>query len=630
MSRRFDFRTLAVAGALAAVLAAPIAAADSISIGPEILAPTSTESLPLPVMRLAESLSIEPARRMVAAEEGARDQLEALREWNRSGKLPTRVAIHRQVASPLAPRILAADWSLRGSKAHDGGWLASSPRGALVWGAAIEVPEARALRVRLDEVRLPEGTRLWVYGTFDQAYYFDLSHRTSEGSVWSPMVLGDRIHLEVEVPDAYRGTAFSFDLGEVSEYLVAPAGALPSFGGAAAAPESGAENCLAFGSCFDAADYPGIEAARGYVVQQFFEDGGGGYICSGGLLNDFDPATQKPWMLTAAHCYDGLNIADVESSIDPWYRYVATGCPPTGSTLLQGPIGGDVVVVRPAPDPDVALVLMNSTGIPAGLVLGGWSTAHVGNNEVLHRISHPYACIPGLSCGAGDEIILPQMYSRHTTDTTPTYDCTAVGIGQAEFIYSTTTLGTTAGGSSGSPVARSDGTIVGQLLGKCQAGNTDDCAYSMFNMLDGRLEASYSFLAPYLNPSAGGPCVPSATVACLGSGGRFKVEGFAFDFQTPPNQYAMTIAQVNGGENLSDDSAVFWFFEADNWELLIKVIDACSPPFNAYWVYYAATTNVEFHVTVTDTLSGLSKTYDSVAGPPAPAVTDTNAFATCP
>ncbi|MEM6457328.1 MAG: hypothetical protein AAF772_19730, partial [Acidobacteriota bacterium] len=51
----------------------------------------------------------------------------------------------------------------------------------------------------------------------------------------------------------------------------------------------------------------------------------------------------------------------------------------------------------------------------------------------------------------------------------------------------------------------------------------------------------------------------------------------------------------------SHDSAVFYFFAPDNWELMIKVLDACDSPFNSFWVFTAATTNVEYTITVTDT-----------------------------
>ena len=52
---------------------------------------------------------------------------------------------------------------------------------------------------------------------------------------------------------------------------------------------------------------------------------------------------------------------------------------------------------------------------------------------------------------------------------------------------------------------------------------------------------------------------------------------------------------------MSARAGLFWFFNENNIEMLIKVLNACVPPFDRYWTFYAATTNVEFTVTVTDT-----------------------------
>jgi hypothetical protein len=47
-------------------------------------------------------------------------------------------------------------------------------------------------------------------------------------------------------------------------------------------------------------------------------------------------------------------------------------------------------------------------------------------------------------------------------------------------------------------------------------------------------------------------------------------------------------------------------------------------------VFFAATTNVELHLTVTDTQTGKIKTYFNPLGTAAPPIQDTSAFATCP
>ena len=63
----------------------------------------------------------------------------------------------------------------------------------------------------------------------------------------------------------------------------------------------------------------------------------------------------------------------------------------------------------------------------------------------------------------------------------------------------------------------------------------------------------------------------------------------------------------------SDDTVLFWFFDEGNVELAVKVLDGTV--INAHhWVIYGALSDVEYTVTVEDTRSGETKTYDNEAG----------------
>ena len=79
----------------------------------------------------------------------------------------------------------------------------------------------------------------------------------------------------------------------------------------------------------------------------------------------------------------------------------------------------------------------------------------------------------------------------------------------------------------------------------------------------------------------------------------------------------------------SSNSGIFWFFSSDNWEVMVKVLNACGLN-NRYWVFSAATTNEFYRMEVFDVRAGVNKIYFNYPGPPAPAVTDVDAFATCP
>jgi hypothetical protein len=118
------------------------------------------------------------------------------------------------------------------------------------------------------------------------------------------------------------------------------------------------------------------------------------------------------------------------------------------------------------------------------------------------------------------------------------------------------------------------------------------------------------------------PCLPDQTTHCL-SNGRFRVTA--------------AWADANGNEGdgnailPSADSGEFWFFDAGNTELLIKVLDLCAnPQFNNFWVFAAGLTDVEVTVTVTDTASGQVEVYGNELGEAFAPVLDTAAFATCP
>lgn len=121
-----------------------------------------------------------------------------------------------------------------------------------------------------------------------------------------------------------------------------------------------------------------------------------------------------------------------------------------------------------------------------------------------------------------------------------------------------------------------------------------------------------------------GPCPPSAPDTLCLVDERFTVRANWRTLNGPRGK----AAKVQGVA--SDDSGLFYFFNPDNWEMLIKMVDACDDPFNHFWVFYAATTNVEFTVTVTDTQEDVTRVYTNPLGTPAQPIQDTQAFATCP
>ena len=115
-------------------------------------------------------------------------------------------------------------------------------------------------------------------------------------------------------------------------------------------------------------------------------------------------------------------------------------------------------------------------------------------------------------------------------------------------------------------------------------------------------------------------CAGGETTLCL-QDSRFELTG------------SWSTAQGTSGPiravPITDDSGLFWFFDAANLELLVKVIDGCAIN-DRFWVFAAGTTNVEWTLQVRDLPTGTTKTYHNPQGVDTAATTDTEAFASCP
>jgi hypothetical protein len=107
---------------------------------------------------------------------------------------------------------------------------------------------------------------------------------------------------------------------------------------------------------------------------------------------------------------------------------------------------------------------------------------------------------------------------------------------------------------------------------------------------------------------------------CLNNN-RFRVEA---TFNTTSGQIGQ--AQV---VKLTDETGYLWFFNSANIEVVVKALNACAFN-NRYWVYAAGLTDVHVVLTVTDTQTGVFKTYNNPQGQPFLPILDSSAFATCP
>lgn len=121
-------------------------------------------------------------------------------------------------------------------------------------------------------------------------------------------------------------------------------------------------------------------------------------------------------------------------------------------------------------------------------------------------------------------------------------------------------------------------------------------------------------------------CLPDEHTLCIDDqpgDGRFRIQ---MSFRTANGG---GLAGLGGATPLATlgvtQGGLFSFFSPENPEVLVKVLNACGLN-QRYWVFFAATTNVEFALTVTDTVTGFSETYLNRDGVAALPVQDTGAL----
>ena len=116
--------------------------------------------------------------------------------------------------------------------------------------------------------------------------------------------------------------------------------------------------------------------------------------------------------------------------------------------------------------------------------------------------------------------------------------------------------------------------------------------------------------------TAAAPCVPGGGNLCLNSG-RFKVQ---VAWQVP----SQGTSGAGTAVPLTTDTGYFWFFSSNNVELVVKVVDGRAVN-GKFWVFYGALTNVQYTITVTDSVTGDVRSYVNPDGNQA-SVADVSAF----
>jgi hypothetical protein len=110
-----------------------------------------------------------------------------------------------------------------------------------------------------------------------------------------------------------------------------------------------------------------------------------------------------------------------------------------------------------------------------------------------------------------------------------------------------------------------------------------------------------------LDPLNAGPCVSGGRDLCL-MNNRFRVR---VDWRIPETDaFGRGVARRF---RISNESGTFWFFDPDNIELVVKVLDG-RPVNNFFWVFHGGLSHIEYWVTVVDTVADTTRTFHKFPG----------------
>lgn len=364
--------------------------------------------------------------------------------------------------------------------------------GSSLWRLRIASPGALSLNLGFDRFDLPAEASLWLYdgnGTMVQGPY-TRNNRNAEGGLWTALVLGDEIVIELHQPSG-AGTRADLRIASVNH-------------GYREFSEADAIAATKQGTCNIDVICPEGDGWRDQIRSAARITISGAFLCSAQLVNN-TAEDLTPYLLTAQHCVENGSQA---TSVVAFWNYESPTCGfHAGGSLAQNQSGATLVSLWAwQSGSDFALVRLDQTPDPTfNVYYSGWdATGNIPSGAV--GIHHP----------SGDEKSI--SFNTDPLDYDDYY-----GSGSHQWRISQWEQGTTEGGSSGSciydPVSR---LCVGTLTaGTASCSNT--AGYDIYGRMDvhwtgdGTAEGR---LSDWLDPAATG----ALTLEGRDSGGAFLTQ----------------------------------------------------------------------------------------------------------
>ena len=374
-----------------------------------------------------------------------------------NAELRAEALADRSLLDGPAPYPYARARTVSASVGQQGTWERLGD-GQHVWRLLVESPGALSLDLGFSQFSLPEGATLWMYRPGEAPVFrpFTADDAGPTGTLWTPIMEGDRVVLEINLPADVRPEAVEVVLSDVGH----------AYRGVLGVEDEGAFDGQKSGSCnVDTVCSQG-DAYRDIIQsvgQYTFRSGGSSFVCTGAAVNN-TAQDGRPYFLTANHCVSSPAEA---SSMVVYWNYENSTCRTPGS--FQSGQRGDgsraqfstgTTLRATYRDSDVTLVEIDAALDDRwNVFLAGWDRADEATSRAI-AIHHP----------AGEEkrISFENDPSQITTYGSPLPNPSGDFIQIRDW-----DLGTTEGGSSGSPLFDENQRIVGQLTGGSAACGND-------------------------------------------------------------------------------------------------------------------------------------------------------------
>lgn len=295
------------------------------------------------------------------------------------------------------------------------------------------------MSARLHPLVLPQGAELWLYAPDGSAAHgpFTRADVTASG-LWTPMILGDELVVEVRVPTARVG-AVRLQVAEAYHAFAEPKAGGPNASG----------DCNVDASC-ESAQW-GAEARSVALITI-----GNQFFCSGQLLNNVEQ-DRRALFLTARHC--GIDRERGSADSAHFYFNYASPCGQDARALPEATVTGATLLADDA-TADFALLLLRGS-LPADVYYAGWNATGDGANGGV-SLHHP----------SGDARKISLFETQVTPATVDIGGACNVETWEVHWVR-----GTTEGGSSGGGLWSEDRQVIGVLSGgtaSCENPNGAD------------------------------------------------------------------------------------------------------------------------------------------------------------